>query len=375
MRVILCSLMRRVILIVLLATASATAMAQTVISPEVHPDHSVTFRFKDVGATKVLVGVEGFDAVPMLKGAGGVWSYTTVPLPADIYGYTFTADGEARLDPHNPLTKPNLIWPSNMVVVPGSPPEAWEVQNVPHGALHHHFYHSGVIGDDRDYYVYTPPGYASGRGKLPVLYLLHGYSDMANGWSAVGKADLILDNLIATGMAKPMLIVMTLGYGVPDFASPRGRGFADRSIVKRNYDNYREALLTEVMPAVARDYRISTDRANTAIAGLSMGGAESLYVGLNHLDKFAHVGAFSSGGLDENFDEEFPGVGGDSTNKKLKLLYVSCGTSDGLITFNRHLLSWLNGKGVKNTAVETSGRHAWMVWRRNLIAFAGLLFK
>ena len=351
-------------------------MAQApVISPEVRADRSVTFRFKDVNAAKVELGLEGADAIPMTRRAGGVWTATMAPLAPDIYGYSFTADGESRLDPHNPLIKPNLIWQGNMVLVPGSPPEAWEVQNVPHGVAHHHPYHSGVIGDDRDYYVYTPPGYTAGRGRLPVLYLLHGFSDMANGWTSVGKANTILDNLIATGRAKPMVVVMTLGYGVPDFATPGGRSFGDRSLVRRNYDRYREALFTEVMPAVARDYRISTDRSNTAIAGLSMGGAESLYVGLNNLDHFAWIGAFSSGGLGENFDEEFPKVNGDSANKKLKLLYVSCGTSDGLITFNRHLVAWLNTKKVNNTAVETSGRHAWMVWRRNLIALAALLFK
>ena len=367
--------MRRVIRYILLAAASTTAMAQApIISPEVHADHTVTFRFKDAGASKVEVGVEGSDSVPMAKGAGGVWTLTTGVLPPDIYGYTFTSDGETRLDPHNPLTKPNLIWPSNMVVVPGSPPEAWEVQNVPHGVVHHHPYHSEVIGDERDYYVYTPPGYAGMRGKLPVLYLLHGFSDMANGWTAVGKANVILDNLIASGRAKPMVIVMTLGYGVPDFATG-GRNFGDRNRTKRNYDRYRDALFAEVMPAVARDYRVSGDRVNTAIAGLSMGGAESLHVGLNNLDRFAWVGAFSSGGLGEDFEAEFPGLKGGTANKKLKLLYVSCGNSDGLITFNRHLVAWLNGKGINNTAVETSGRHAWMVWRRNLIALSERLFR
>ena len=350
-------------------------MAQTIVSPEVHADHTVTFRFRDVNAAKVDVGVEGSDATPMTKGKGGVWSVTTAPLIPDIYGYTISVDGEPRLDPHNPLIKPNLIWVSNMVIVPGSPAEAWEVQDVPHGTVHHHFYHSGVIGDNRDYYVYTPPGYNSGRGKLPVLYLLHGFSDMASGWTEVGKANVILDNLIATGKAKPMVVVMTLGYGVPDFATPGGRSFGDRSLTQRNYDRYRDALFTEVMPAVSRDHRVSTDRANTAIAGLSMGGAESLYVGLNNIDRFAWVGAFSSGGLGENFDAEFPKLNGDTVNKKLKLLYVSCGTSDGLITFNRRLVTWLNGKKVSNTAIETSGRHAWMVWRRNLIAFSGLLFR
>ncbi|MHB8636186.1 MAG: alpha/beta hydrolase-fold protein [Fimbriimonadaceae bacterium] len=368
--------MCRDLLALLLASATVTAMAQApVVSPQVNPDDSVTFRLKDPSAIKVEVSVEGFDPVPMKKSSRGIWTATTAPLAPDIYGYSFTVDGEPRLDPNNSQTKPNLIWQSNMVLVPGSPAEAWEEQNVPHGVVHHHFYHSRVIGDDRDYYVYTPPGYRSGRGKLPVLYLLHGFSDMANAWTEVGKANLILDNLIATGRAKPMVVVMTLGYGVPDFAKPGGRSFGDRSLTRQNYDRYRDALFTEVMPAVARAYRVSTDRANTAIAGLSMGGAESLYVGLNHLEKFAWVGAFSAGGLGDDFDKEFPGLRGNTVNKKLKLLYISCGTSDGLLTFKRNLVTWLNGKKVNNTAVETSGRHAWMVWRRNLIALSEKLFR
>lgn len=335
----------------------------------------MTFRFADPGASKVDLGLEGSDPVPMVKGRDGIWTVTTQPLAPDIYGYSFTADGQTRLDPDNPLTKPNLIWQSNMVIVPGSPPEAWEVQDVAHGVVHHHFYHSNIIGDNRDYYVYTPPGYASTKRKLPVLYLLHGFSDTADGWTAVGKANIILDNLIAAGKAKPMVIVMPLGYGVPGFASPGSRAFGDRSLVRRNYENYRDALFNEIMPAVAKEYRVSTARTDTAIAGLSMGGAESLFIGLNNLDRFAWIGSFSAGGLGDDFGSEFPGLSGARANKSLKMLYVACGTSDGLIAFNRHLVEWLNSKKIDNSAIETPGRHAWMVWRRNLMAVAERLFK
>jgi len=312
----------------------------------------------------------------MTKGMNGVWTITTKPLAPDIYGYSFLADGETRLDIHNPAMKPNLIWVGNMVTVPGNPPEPWEVQHVPHGQLHRHFYKSGIIGDERDYFVYTPPGYQPTKGnKLPVLYLLHGYSDMANGWTAVGMAHVILDNMIASGKTKPMVVVMTLGYGVPDFASPLRAGFRDPNIVNQNYDRYRKALMEEVIPAVQKEYRVSSKRSDRAIAGLSMGGAETLWVGLNRLEDFSYVGAFSSGGLPNNLETDFPKFDGAKVNKSLKVLWVSCGVDDGLIGFNRGLVTWLKLKSAKVQVHETPGRHAWMVWRRNLIEFSQLLFK
>jgi enterochelin esterase-like enzyme len=342
----------------------------------VQPDDSVRFEVKAPNAKKVFLNLEGSDATPMVKGAGGVWEYTTPPLKPDLYGYSFDVDGVPTLDVDNPSFKPNLIWQSNMILVPGTPPLPWEIQDVPHGNLTEHFYKSPSIGDERNYFVYTPPGYNPRAGKkYPVLYLLHGYSDVASGWSAVGKAQVILDNLIAAAKATPMVIVMPLGYGVPGFASPAGSGFSDRTLVQKNYDLFRTALLSEVVPQVEQDYRVFSDKKHRAIAGLSMGGAETLYTGLNNLDKFDYVGAFSSGGLTTDFATEFPSVNGRTVNKSLKLLYVACGTDDGLITFNRQLVNWLKEKGAKVESVETPGRHTWMVWRRDLIEFSQRLFR
>lgn len=358
------------------ALALGVSAQRPIVSPEVHPDRTVTFRYRDPNAAKVELDLEGRDGVAMVKSANGVWTYTTDALAPDLYGYTFSADGETRLDIHNPVIKPNLIWIGNMVLVPGTPPEPWEVQAVPHGEVHHHFYKSETIGDERDYFVYTPPSYkASGRTKYPVLYLLHGYSDMANGWTAVGQAHVMLDNLLAQKKIKPMIVVMPLGYGVPDFGNPYRHAKAESNIRSLRYDLYQKALLDEVIPAVEKDYRSSSDRAHRAIAGLSMGGAETLLIGLNNLDKFSYVGAFSSGGLGENLDEDFPKYNGANTNKALKEFWVSCGTEDGLITFNRTLVKWLKGKNTSVDFHETPGRHAWMVWRRNLIEFSALLFR
>ena len=178
-------------------------------------------------------------------------------------------DGVPRLDPNNSNFKPNLLNPQNVVNVAGSPALPWEVQDVPHGVIHHHFYRSAIVGDQRDYYVYTPPGYdanAGSRTLYPTLYLLHGYSDDASGWSAVGKANLILDNLIAQGKAKPMLIVMTLGYGAPEIVARNTAGFRDNDLRQRNLDKFRESLLSEVIPMIQSQYRVSKRGVDRAIA-------------------------------------------------------------------------------------------------------------
>jgi enterochelin esterase family protein len=344
-------------------------------SVEVHSDRSVTVRFRDAGAREVMFALEGAKPVPMAKDTAGIWSITTSPLEPDYYGYFFLADGVPQLDSGNPVIKPNLIGVQNELHVPGATPLPWEVADVPHGVVHHHFYKSKVVGDQRDYYVYTPSGYeTNSKEKYPVLYLLHGYSDDASGWTAVGHAHVILDNLIAQGKAKPMIVVMTLGYGAPEMIQRKWDAWSDTELKDRNLTKFREALLTEVMPQIAKEYQVSTKQQDTAIAGLSMGGSETLITGLNNTDKFAWVGAFSSGGLDDDFAKWFSSVD-SKTNDKLKLIWITCGTDDDLIKSNRDVVDWLKGKGVKLTFVEVPGAHTWMVWRRNLITFASQIFQ
>jgi enterochelin esterase family protein len=345
------------------------------ISPEVHADGGVTFRFRAPNAREVKVDLEGTEPAPMQKDDQGVWSVTTSPLPPDYYGYSFSADGVRLLDPENPLLVPNLLATGNAVHVPGPLSLPWEWNNVPHGEIHHHFYKSAVAADDRDYYVYTPPDYEPATKKTyPVLYLLHGFSDDASGWTAVGLANVILDNLIAQGKAKPMIVVMPLGYGTMELVRRGWSAWSHTDLRDRNFQNFREALLTEVMPRVESEYRITKDRNARAIAGLSMGGSESLLTGLNNLDKFSWIGAFSSGGIPEDFSKDFPSLDAKA-NEQLHLLWIACGTEDHLIEVNRALREWLKAKGVKATEIETPGMHTWMVWRRNLAEFAGLLFR
>ncbi|HEY1262666.1 MAG TPA: alpha/beta hydrolase-fold protein [Terriglobales bacterium] len=366
------------LLLVVLITSGGFAQGPEpppVISPEVHPDRSVTFRLRAPNAKEVNLALDGLKQAPMQKDDQGVWSITVGPLEPDFYSYLFYPDGVPTLDHQNADIIPNLLDTSSQVHVPGPPSLPWERNDVEHGEVHHHFYRSAAAGDERDFYVYTPPGYdAHSKHGYPVLYLLHGFSDDASAWTTVGRANVILDNLIAEGKAKPMLLVMPLGYGTPEIVS-KGFGSLDHEKLRQpNYDKFREALLTEVIPQIEKQYRVSKDRTARAIAGLSMGGTESLLTGLNTLDRFAWVGAFSSGGLPEDFEQKFPQLD-SKANQQLKLLWVACGTDDSLITINRKFRDWLKSKNIEHVDIETPGAHTWMVWRRNLSAFAPLLFR
>jgi len=361
--------------IFLLLTAAAFAQAppapKPLKSPEVHADRSVTFRFRAPNAKEVLLSRSGAKRAPMEKGEQGVWTITTEPLEPDIYSYSFVADGVSLLDPYDSHLTPNLLNLNNFVHVPGPSTLPWEINNVPHGEIHHHFYRSEIVGDNRDFYVYTPPAYdPAGKQLYPVLYLLHGFSDDASAWTAVGQANVILDNLIAQGKAKPMLIVMPLGYGAPEMVS---RGERPAGLGQRNREKFRDALFAEVIPEVERKYRAAKDRTSRAIAGLYMGGAESLYTGLNAVNRFAWIGAFSSGGLND-FAATFPALD-SKANAQLRLLWIACGTDDALIKTNRQFREWLTSKEVRHTDIEIPGAHTWMVWRRNLAEFTPLLFR
>ena len=313
----------------------------------------------------------------MQQDESGVWSVTTDPIEPDYYGYTFQVDGVAMLDPGNSNFKPNLLNVNSLLHIPGPPTLPWELNDVPHGIVQHHFYKSDVVGDQRDYFVYTPPGYdARANVKYPVLYLLHGMSDDASAWVESGRANVILDNLIAEKKAKPMIVVMTLGYGTPEIVdrNRRARGGATNSVGNKNYELFRDSLLQEVIPQVEKQYRVRTDRLSRAITGLSMGGGESEFIGLTNIDKFAWIGAFSAGGGNRNPDTTYPNLDA-KTGNQLKLLWIACGTEDGLIAGNRTFREWLKGKGINVTEVETPGAHTWMVWKRNLAAFTPLLFR
>ena len=368
----------RLCLTLALFTLAVAARAQTppvVQSPEVAADGRVTFRFFDPGATAVKLNFDGAaQPTPMKRDETGLWSITLGPLDPDIYGYGFIADGVMLLDPNNPSIKPNLLQPQNMVEVSGAAPQLWDVGEVPHGVIHHHFFKSKIVGDERDFYVYTPPGFdPKAKTKYPVFYLLHGFSDTADAWTVVGRANVILDNLIAQGKVKPMIVVMPLGYGTPEMIKLKQAAWDHPDVRQQNFDGFRKSLLTEVMPMVESSYPVSSKREDRAVAGLSMGGSESLLTGLNNIDKFAYVGSFSAGGLFDDYAPAFPALDTKQASR-LHALWIACGTSDHLIDDNHKFKAWLKSKDIAFTDIETPGAHTWMVWRRNLINFTPLLF-
>ncbi len=341
-------------------------------SPEVHADGTVTLRLRAPNAQKVDLVLEGANTA-MQQGADGLWTAATPVLAPGIYAYRFVVDGTPILDPRNVDVRDNMLSIWSNLTVPGTPPEPWELQSIPHGIVEHHFYTSQVVlglpNNQSDYYVYTPPGYnPKSRESYPVLYLLHGYSDAADGWTQVGKANFILDSLIASGKAKPMIVVMTLGYGNMAVLKP-GR---TPELSEQNYELYQKALITEVIPRIEANYHVSKKREDRAIAGLSMGGHESLFTGLTHPELFAWIGTFSAG-LNAKAISELPQTNAQKAN--LRLLWMACGVDDALLKPNQAVIAALKAEGLPVTAIETPGHHQWPVWQDNLIHFAPLLFQ
>jgi enterochelin esterase-like enzyme len=352
-----------------------------VISPEVSSDNRVTFRLHAPNTKEVTVRIEGRkDPLAMQKDDQGVWSVATAALQPDFYSYIFVADGVREADPSNPAVIPNFLISESVVHVPGPPALPWEINDVPHGVVHHHFYRSHVIGDNRDFFVYTPPGYDSrGKKSFPVLYLLHGFGQTADSWVSIGRANVILDNLIAQSKAQPMIVVMPLGYGAPEMLKPGAPRFRDSTLRDQNVTKFRDSLVAEVIPAVELNYRAARDRNSRAIAGLSMGGGEAAYVGLSALDRFAWIGAFSQCCLEDDHQPAGSQAKGSTFDAKdrasLRLLWVSGGKDDELLPRSEKLRDALQAQGFSVRWVETDGAHEWPVWRRNLAEFAPLLFQ
>ncbi len=349
------------------------------VSPEVHKDSStVTFRLARPGAHDVLVALAGLETPLKMTQADGVWSVTSAPLTSGTYWYSYLVDGKAELDPLNQDVVPNYSYLNSVVRVPGSSRELWVRADVPHGEVHHHFYESkiakGLPGGRSEYYVYTPPGYeAHASSTYPTLYLLHGLSQGAIDWTAMGGANFVLDNLIAQGKAKPMVVVMPLGYGDMAVAGKQPSDADFGRLFSASNAQFGEVLLKEIVPRVEAEYRVVKTRDGKAIAGLSMGGSQSLDIGLNRIGEdgmgdFAWIGGFSAAA---QFVQR-PAITGQTS--QLRLLWISCGTDDPLLEPNRKLIRELQAKGYHVKAVETPGAHIWPVWQRNLVDFAQLLF-
>jgi enterochelin esterase family protein len=340
-----------------------------VVSPEVQADRKVTFRIRAPKATEVVLNGEwkGGGKLAMTKDEQGVWSITVGPLEPDLYGYSFAVDGMTVTDPSNSVLKPMRSPRTSVVDVPGDPPRLHDWQDVPHGTVRLHEYVSKSLGRRRLLRVYTPPGYDKDpSATYPVLYLFHGSGDNEATWTAFGRAHLIADNLLAQGKAKAMIIVMTDGHAVAPGGPPESRG--------KNVEAFGKDLLEDVMPLVESTYRTKADREQRAIVGLSMGGGQSLTVGLNHLDRFAWVGGFSSAIGNPETTLATALADPAATNAKLRLLWIACGKDDGLVKNAQTLSDVLKAKEIRHELKITEGNHSWPVWRKYLGEFLPLLF-
>jgi enterochelin esterase-like enzyme len=342
-------------------------------SYEVHPDRTVTLELKAPQAQEVKLSgdfVKGAQA--MTKAEDGVWSIAVGPLEPAIYSYTFSIDGVRVVDPINPMIQLGERSASSLFEVPAEKPAPYDIAPVAHGTVHIKWYESKSLGVERSMYVYTPPGYEEGKTKYPVLYLLHGSGDTESGWVTIGRANLILDNLIAEGKAKPMIVAMPYGRPLPAVAfGPSKQPPPDRTA-------FAKELLDDVIPYVEKNFRVSAKQTDRAVAGLSMGGGQALQIGFTHLDTFHYIGVFSMGlqpnvNAEEVYKDSLSDAAG--TNKKLKLFYIACGKDDSLFPGAQKLNDVLEQHGIHHTFAPSEGAHVWRNWRNYLADFTPQLFR
>jgi enterochelin esterase-like enzyme len=371
--------------------------------PEILSDKSVTFRLSAPNATEVMVNgdwVEGFPppGIKMTKNDQGAWSVTVGPLAPELWGYTFSVDGVRTLDPGNPLVKRDGSRYDNILLIPGPESELYEAKDVPHGNVSMVWYDSAILKKVRRMYVYTPPGYETSKERYPVFYLLHGGGGDEDAWYTLGRANLVLDNLIAQKKAKPMIVVMPNGnpnqYAAPGAGLPavpmqypgRGAGPATpaapgaapaakpAAMMMAYAGSYPESLAKDIIPFIEKNYRVLVNKDNRAVAGLSMGGGHTVTVTNNNPEMFGYIGVWSAGArnADEAFEKQLAAIKAAG----VKLYFVGCGLKDSMaLEGSRNLANLLQKQGIKYTLRETPGGHSWFNWRIYLGEFAQQLFR
>ena len=351
------------------------------ISPEVATDHRVTFRLRAPQAKAVSVSGDFGADVQLEKNAEGIWSATVGPLDPEMYVYYFTVDGVRLTDPSNPQVKIGYVTTTttSLLTVPGEGPAFYDVQDVPHGEIRTLLYKSRSNGTIRELTVYIPPGYDEARNRrYPVLYLLHGFANDHQSWHRYGRANDILDNLLAEREIQPFLVVMPLGYGGAQ-VNGDGTGIPPKGANASGGDAalYERDLLEDIIPMIDKKYRTIADHNHRAIVGFSMGGGQAGRFGLRHLETFSYVGIMSAGMAGGLETEPLATLAANpaKTNKQIDLLWIACGKEDAAMKGAKTLHDALERGGIEHTFLQTEGAHHWRVWRRYLRDLAPLLFK
>lgn len=383
-------------IVLFLIMASLTSFAQQalwgaaeIVSPEINADNSVTFRFmapeaKEVKLSGDWMPAEGWTSgsVVMNKGEKGLWSFTTEVLPSELYSYSFLVDGVKSTDPNNVYLIRDVATITNVFIVAGGQADLYKVNAVPHGTVARRWYNSPGNEKMRRITIYTPPGYEDSKEKYPVLYLLHGMGGDEEAWIALGRTAQILDNLIAQGKAKPMIVVMPNGNVAQEAAPGESNlGFYKPTFQLPNtMDGKYEATFPDIMKFVENSYRVKAEKSSRGIAGLSMGGFHSLHISRYYPNTFDYVGLFSAAILPgqnatskvyENLDETLKA----QKDNGYKLYWIGMGKTDFLYKPGVEFRERLDKIGMKYTYVESEGGHTWRNWRVYLSEFAPLLFR
>ena len=396
-------LLKNLILLFIIMTSIQTRAQQSlfggqqIISPEINPDNTVTFRFFAPNADTVKVTGDFLPTVKMkmqwgtfdapgnaflTKDEKGVWSFTSEVLPSELYNYSFIVDGLNSTDPNNPFLVRDVASVMNIFIIGGGQADIYKVNDIPHGTVAKRWYDSPGLEMDRRLTVYTPPGYESGSEKYPVLYLLHGAGGDEEAWITLGRTAQIMDNLIAQGKAKPMIVVMPNGNVIQDAAPGEGsKGFyKPQFMVPKTMDGTYEANFMDIIKFVENNYRVKADKSNRAIAGLSMGGFHSLHISRYYPDTFDYIGLFSAAIL-PNQNVSNPVYNDiDGTLKKqmengYELYWIGMGKTDFLYNGCVEYRAKLDKMGMKYTYHESEGGHIWRNWRVYLYEFTQMIFK
>jgi enterochelin esterase-like enzyme len=344
----------------------------TLQSVRVLPDRKVVLSIYAPRATQVTVAgdfLKEYKPVVLANGGQGVWSATVGPLQPDVYSYDFTVDGVKTFDPKNSRYKEGENGLSNLFELPGQEADYAAIRKVPHGKVEKVWFASTVLNNTGRMHVYTPPGYDKLKDKLPVLYLQHGGGDNDAAWTTVGRANFILDNLLAEGKIKPMVVVMPMGHPAPGFHMEPGT----------DTDPYYRQLFQDIIPYVEANYRVSTRREDRAYAGLSMGGIQALNIALFHPEKFGYVLPLSTGFFPpqlKTLEEKYSSNLKNPEINKLKLFWIGMGGNTDIAFANgENTLKVLDKYGIRYQTNDYPAGHTFVTWRHNLLEFAPLLFR